>query len=97
MSGGELVTLGIFDNPVFQSELLFLLVIIMLFGAIGIAGRSFTLGVFGAYLTFIHIVTAVGSNVPELNVAMWAIMGVLVLFVAFRLWGHVSGGGSAPG
>lgn len=90
----ELVLLGIFDNPVFQSELLFLLVVIMLFGVIGVLGRSVVLGVYGAFLTFVHIVTAVGTNVPELNTAMWAVMGLLVLFMAFRLWGHVRGGGA---
>lgn len=94
MSLSSGVILGIFDNPVFQSELLFLLIIVMLFGVIGVLGRSMTLGAFGSFLAFVHIVTAVGSNVPELNIAMWAIMGLLVLFMAFRLWGHVRGGGS---
>lgn len=96
MPRAELVTLGIFDNPVFQSELLFLLIFIMLFGVIGVLGRSMTLGVFGSFLAFMHITTAVGSDIPELNVAMWAIIGILLLFVGFRLWGHISGGG-APG
>lgn len=91
----ELFPLGIFDNPVFQSELLFLLVIIMLFGLIGIFGRSLMLGLFGAFLAFEHIVTAVGTNVPELNTANWAILGLLTLYLAFQLWGSLTGTGAA--
>lgn len=90
----DIIILGIFDNPVFRSELLFLMIIVMLMGFIGVAGRSVTLGVFGAFLTLIHIVTAVGTNVPELNIAFWALMGVLTLFMAVRIYGYTFGGGT---
>lgn len=83
----EFVVLGMFDNPVFQSELMFLFAVAMLFGLIGLLGKSETLALFGPFLFFEHVVMAVGTDIPELNTANWVVVTLLVLYMAWRMVG----------
>lgn len=81
-----------FEDYAFWGNLLFWLFICMaFFAAIGFISFYFSVGAFGAWLAFVRL--AVQTQEEFLMQLFYSLMVIIILLMAFRMWGMASGSG----
>ena len=79
----DIVVLGLFENPIFNSLNAFLLIMTGLGGLIGGFSKSFSIAIYSMFLIFSHIV--IETDISLFNNLACLIIGLIILFLALRI------------
>lgn len=92
----ELIPLGLWEGALFNNVNAFLLLMIILAGAIGFFSGYASIGAYGSFIVFVHI--GVNTDLWIFNSLMYAIIPIIFVVMSMQVWQFItsSSGGGAP-
>lgn len=89
---GTYVIMGLFEGALFNDVNAFLILMIILSGAIGLFSGYVSIGAYGSFIAFTHIASTVDLWI--FNSMLYVIMAIVFVVMSLQVWQFIGSNGA---